>query len=64
MKKERKNDHEVKVKIYFFKFLFMIINEKRNLNYLLKSYKALQHNTMLIIHLKELFKQIINSISC
>ena len=29
----------------------MIINEKRNLTYLLTSYKALQHNTMLIIHL-------------
>ena len=35
----------------------MIINEKRNLNYLITSYKALQHNTMLIIHLQKLKKK-------
>ena len=42
----------------------MIINEKRNLTYLLTSYKALQHNTMLIIHLNaSLLAQVLKRLS-
>lgn len=42
----------------------MIINENKNLNNLLTSYKALQQNKMLIINLGELFSKNNKYISC